>query len=64
MLPPFLSNFLANFGSSVHPCVHFCVENREEPVAVVLVLEEKGGEIVEQEEEGEDKVGEEKNKLE
>ena len=43
MLPPFLSNFLANFGSSLHPCVHFCVENREEPVAVVLVLEEKGG---------------------
>ena len=44
--------------------VHFCVENREEPVAVVLVLEEKrgqgreGGEIVEEEEEEEDKVGE------
>ena len=38
-----LSNFHANVGSSLHPCVHFCVENREEPVAVVLVLEEKGG---------------------
>ena len=43
MLPPFLSNFLANFGSSVYTCDRFCVENREEPVAVVLVLEEKRG---------------------